>query len=261
MTTTEAVDTYLATIGKYPILSREQERTADCDTLVNHNLRLVVSVAKSYIGRGLDFFDLIQEGNIGLMRAAQKFDSTRGCKFSTMAVPWIRQAIERSLLNDARAIRLPVHVGDSIRKLNKAREQIGYDATAAQIAEWCGWTIGKAERVMRAVLQVPLSLDATIMNGHDNKERRLSDYVAAPAIDYDEPVISDELADALECALQILDAREIDILWKRYRDGMTLDQAGAAHNITRERARQIEREAKSKLREAHHARLAIFLEA
>jgi len=259
--TLNPVDIYLATIGQYPILSREQERTASNEELVNHNLRLVVSVAKKYIGRGLDFFDLIQEGNIGLMRAVEKFDRERGNKFSTMAVPWIIQGIERAIHNSARLVRLPVHMSDAVRLLNKTRERLGHETTIEQIAEACGWSIEKTQRVINAVLLTPLSLDAKVQHGHDTKDRSFSDYVAAPETDYDAPVVSTELAQALECAMACLDERERDILWKRYRDGLTLDQAGAAYGITRERARQIEREAKSKLRETAESRLRVFLEA
>ena len=259
MTTIEPIAEYLAQIAQYPLLSREQEQTASVDTLIHHNLRLVVSVAKSYIGRGLDFFDLIQEGNIGLMRAAEKFDPARGAKFSTMAVPWIRQGLERAILEKTRLVRLPVHVGDAIRKLNKAREQIGYDASVSAIAACCGWGIEKTQRTINAVLLLPASLDAVLVNEHDNNDRRLADVVAAPVTDYIDPIVQDELARALECAMSVLDDRERDILWKRYREGLTLDQAGVDYNITRERVRQIEREAKRKLRT--DSRLATFLEA
>ena len=259
MTTFDPIADYLASIGHWPLLSRAQEQTATNEMLVTHNLRLVVSIAKAYLGRGLEMFDLIQEGNIGLMRAAEKFDRQRGYKFSTMATWWIRQSIERALLNDARMIRLPVHVGDSIRKLNKACDRLGGKATVAKLAECCDWSIAKTERMIGAVLLMPLSLDAEIA-GHDNNDRRLADTVAAPVTDYDDTVISDELSQALDCAMARLDERECAMLWMRYRDGLTLEETGKAFGVTRERARQIEKEALRKLREAHHARLSLFLE-
>ena len=252
---------YLASIAHWPILTRAQERTADPETLVNHNLRLVVSISKKYLGRGTEMMDLIQEGNIGLMRAAVKFKPELGNKFSTMAVPWIMQGIERSLHDKGRMIRLPVHVTDSIRRLNKAREQIGYDATPDRIAGTLGWSVDKTNRVMHAVMNVPFSLEAVLVSGHDSKERTLADFIPAPAIDYDQRVVGTELAAALDDAMQMLDERERAILWLRYRDGCTLDQAGIEYNVTRERARQIESGALRKLREATTSTgLRVFLE-
>ncbi len=262
---------YLESIGHWPLLSRadeqrlgaqiqagtEEQKSTATQALVNHNLRLVVSITKGYMGRGLDLFDLIQEGNVGLMRAAEKFDSTRGFKFSTMATWWIKQAIERAIHNDARLIRLPVHVGDSILRLNKAREQLGSNASVTRLAECCGWSIQKAERVISAAMMLPISMDAEIAGG-DSNDRHIADVVAAPATDFDELVVSNELADALECAMGVLDERTRTILWKRYRDGMTLEETGKAFGITRERARQIEKEALRRLRDV--TKLRAFLE-
>jgi RNA polymerase primary sigma factor len=262
MTMSDALDPiadYLNSISQWPILTYEQERTATPEMLVNHNLRLVVSIARKYTGRGMDLLDMIQEGNIGLRKAASKFNPKRGTKFSTMAHWWIKQAIERELHNKATFVRLPVHVNDSIRTLNKARDRIGHNAPIDRIADCCGWSVEKTERVIQAVTLVPLSLDARFTDHESKNNRALADVVPAPAIDFDEPVISGELAQALECAMAMLDERERAILWTRYRDGKTLEEAGKIYSITRERARQIEKEAKRKLRSVDALR--VFLEA
>jgi RNA polymerase primary sigma factor len=227
--------------------------------LINANSRLVISVAKKYIGRGVPFLDLIQEGNIGLIRAAKKFDWRRGHKFSTYATWWIRQAVTRAIADQGRTIRVPVHMGDQINRLLRAQHQLtqelGRDPTVAELAEALNATVRKAEQMIQ-VARRPISLETPT---DDEEESVLGDFIQdddspAPA----EMVTSQVLREQLAEILDTLPPREVRILQLRYGllDGetYTLEEVGRKLGVTRERVRQIEAQALSRLRLPAHAR-------
>ncbi len=227
--------------------------------LINANSRLVISVAKKYIGRGVPFLDLIQEGNIGLIRAAKKFDWRRGHKFSTYATWWIRQAVTRAIADQGRTIRVPVHMGDQINRLLRASHQLtqelGRDPTVAELAEALMVTVRKAEQMIQ-VARRPISLETPT---DDEEESVLGDFIPdedspAPA----EMVTSQMLREQLSDILDTLPPREVRILQLRYGllDGetYTLEEVGRKLGVTRERVRQIEAQALSRLRLPAHAR-------
>lgn len=259
----DPVRMYLKDIGRVPLLSAEKEvelaeRLLNGDEsaknqLVESNLRLVVSIAKRYVGKGMYFLDLIQEGNLGLMKAVEKFDYTKGYKFSTYATWWIRQAITRSIADQARTIRIPVHMVETIHKVSKASRQLvqelGRDPTAIEIGELVGLDAARVSDIMK-IAQDPISLETPIGEEDDS---HLGDFIP----DNDTLTPSDAAAyqlmrEQLNSVLSTLTPREELVLKLRFglTDGRarTLEEVGQEFDITRERIRQIEAKALRKLR-------------
>ena len=259
----DPVKVYLKEIGRVPLLTPEEEidlamRIADDDTqakkrLAEANLRLVVSIAKRYVGRGMHFLDLIQEGNLGLIKAVEKFDYTKGFKFSTYATWWIRQAITRAIADQARTIRIPVHMVETINKVKKTNSQLlhknGRDPTAEEIAKELDMPVDKVREILR-VAQEPVSLETPIGEEEDS---HLGDFIPddealAPA-DAASMLL---LKEQLEEVLKTLTEREAMVLKLRFglEDGhpRTLEEVGKTFDVTRERIRQIEAKALRKLR-------------
>ena len=272
----DPVKVYLKEIGRVPLLSAEEEvelaiRMSEGDVaakkrLSEANLRLVVSIAKRYVGRGMQFLDLIQEGNLGLIKAVEKFDHTKGFKFSTYATWWIRQAITRAIADQARTIRIPVHMVETINKVKKVNSQLlhenGHEPTNEQIAEKLEMPVEKVREIMR-VAQEPVSLETPIGEEEDS---HLGDFIP----DEDAPSPSDVsshtmLKEQLAEVLSTLTPREEKVLRLRFglEDGRsrTLEEVGKEFNVTRERIRQIEAKALRKLRHPSRSKkLKDFLE-
>ena len=261
--TDDPVRMYLKEIGKVPLLTPEEEvdlatRMADGDEVAKQrmteaNLRLVVSIAKSYVGRGMLFLDLIQEGNLGLIKAVEKFDYTKGYKFSTYATWWIRQAITRAIADQARTIRIPVHMVETINKTIRVSRQLlqelGHDPTAEEIAEEMDMPVDKVRDILK-IAQEPVSLETPIGEEEDS---HLGDFI--PDEDASEPAEAASfslLREQLEEVLDTLAPREKKVLELRFGivDGRTrtLEEVGKEFNVTRERIRQIEAKALRKLR-------------
>ncbi len=259
----DPVKVYLKEIGRVPLLTSEEEvelaqRMAEGDAaakkrLAEANLRLVVSIAKRYVGRGMQFLDLIQEGNLGLIKAVEKFDHTKGFKFSTYATWWIRQAITRAIADQARTIRIPVHMVETINKVKKVSSQLlhqnGHDPTAEEIAAALDMPVDKVREILR-VAQEPVSLETPIGEEEDS---HLGDFIP----DDDAPAPADAashtlLKEQLSEVLKTLTPREEKVLRLRFglEDGRsrTLEEVGKEFNVTRERIRQIEAKALRKLR-------------
>ena len=272
----DPVKVYLKEIGRVPLLSAEEEvelaiRMSEGDVaakkrLSEANLRLVVSIAKRYVGRGMQFLDLIQEGNLGLIKAVEKFDHTKGFKFSTYATWWIWQAITRAIADQARTIRIPVHMVETINKVKKVNSQLlhenGHEPTNEQIAEKLEMPVEKVREIMR-VAQEPVSLETPIGEEEDS---HLGDFIP----DEDAPAPSDVashtmLKEQLAEVLATLTPREEKVLRLRFglEDGRsrTLEEVGKEFNVTRERIRQIEAKALRKLRHPSRSKkLKDFLE-
>ena len=259
----DPVKVYLKEIGRVPLLNSEEEidlamRIMDGDQnakrrLSEANLRLVVSIAKRYVGRGMQFLDLIQEGNLGLIKAVEKFDYTKGFKFSTYATWWIRQAITRAIADQARTIRIPVHMVETINKVKKVSSQLlhknGHEPSVDEIAAELDMPVDKVREIMR-VAQEPVSLETPIGEEEDS---HLGDFIPddeapAPADAASHTLLKEQLGDVLST----LTPREEKVLRLRFglEDGRprTLEEVGKEFDVTRERIRQIEAKALRKLR-------------
>ena len=259
----DPVRMYLKEIGVVPLLSNEEEKelaiaveNGDLEAkqrLAEANLRLVVSIAKRYVGRGMQFLDLIQEGNMGLMKAVDKFDYSKGFKFSTYATWWIRQAITRAIADQARTIRIPVHMVETINKLVREQrnllKELGQDPTPEQIAERMEMTPDKVREILK-IAQEPVSLETPIGEEDDSHLGDfIEDEVIENPVDYTTRVV---LREQLDEVLDTLTDREENVLRLRFGldDGKmrTLEDVGKVFNVTRERIRQIEAKALRKLR-------------
>jgi RNA polymerase primary sigma factor len=265
----DPVRQYLKEIGRIPLLDSDGEKElaermigGDEDAklrLVESNLRLVVSIAKKYLGRGMYFLDLIQEGNLGLMKAVEKFDYTKGYKFSTYATWWIRQAITRAIADQARTIRIPVHMVETIHKVSKYSRQmlqeLGREPTAEEIGDKIGMSADKVREILK-ISQDPVSLETPIGEEEDS---HLGDFIP----DDDTPAPADAAAstilrEVIERELHTLTPREEHVIKLRFGlydgRGRTLEEVGKEFDITRERIRQIEAKALRKLRHPSRAR-------
>ena len=265
----DPVRMYLKEIGKIPLLSADEEMkysiaaaAGDEDAkriLAESNLRLVVSIAKRYVGRGLLFLDLIQEGNIGLMKAVEKFDYDKGFKFSTYATWWIRQAITRALADQARTIRVPVHMVETINKMARVQRQLtlelNREPSEEEIAKKMGIGVDKVREVMK-ISQDPVSLETPIGEEDDS---HLGDFIKDErSMSPEEYATNEILKEEIKSVLLTLQEREQEVLELRFGlvDGTshTLEEVGKKFNVTRERIRQIEAKALRKLRHPSRAK-------
>lgn len=266
----DSVRLYLREIGKIPLLNAEEElslahrvKEGDKeakDKMAEANMRLVVSIAKRYSGRGLDFLDLIQEGNTGLLRAVEKFDPDKGFKFSTYATWWIRQAITRAIADQARTIRIPVHMVETINKLLRTQrrltQELNREPTNEEIAAAMDMEVDKVEYVMK-IKQDITSLDANVRD--DDDDSVLGDFIEDDeAVSPEDAATAQLLKEQVKDMLGVLSDREQKIVKMRFglEDGKshTLEEVGQEFSVTRERIRQIEAKALSKLRKHKNAK-------
>jgi len=270
----DSVSIYLREIGRYPLLSAAEEKSLGSQLkngchdeaqkarrhLIEANLRLVVSIAKKYVGYGLSLMDLIQEGNLGLMRAANKFDYTRGNKFSTYATWWIRQAITRAISDQARTIRIPVHLLEKLNHLHRVSyhlaQEYGREPTTEELAGEAGISTERL-RLMIKTTRWPISLETPV--GDNNENRILSDFIADKSITPTDELVAEEmLKDEIADILTHLSPKERRVIELRFGLGNTynhtLDEVGQEFGLTRERVRQIEKQALAKLRHSKYSR-------
>ena len=265
---TDPVRQYLRDIGKIPLLTAADEvelaKRAEKgeqrarDKIISANLRLVVSIAKKYVGRGMNLLDLIEEGNIGLMRAVDKYDWRRGFKFSTYATWWIRQAITRAIADQARTIRIPVHMVETINRFNRTQrkmmQDLGREPTPEEVALNLGIDESKAREIIK-VSQEPTSLETPV---GDEEDSHLGDFIADSGLQPDEQATRELLKIHLDEVLDSLSPREKRVLQLRFglEDGKqrTLEEVGKEFGVTRERIRQIEAKAIRKLKHPTRAK-------
>lgn len=259
----DSVSLYLKQISAIPLLSAEEEKELGLriaagdkkavDELVSHNLRLVVSIAKRYRGCGIALLDLIQEGNIGLMKAAEKFDLEKGCRFNTHATWWIRQTINRSLADKSRTIRIPSNVSELVNKIKKVStpmtQKLNRFPTPQELSKELGIEVDKIETALD-MSQMISSLDVPI---GDDEETSVGDLIADPHLENPLKKMTEECnKEIIESVLSTLSSREADVLRRRFGlvDGepQTLEEIGQSYGVTRERIRQIETKAMRKMR-------------
>ena len=266
----DSVKLYLREIGKIPLLTAEEEfelaqkiingtekeKKKAKDKMAESNMRLVVSIAKRYSGRGLDFLDLIQEGNTGLLRAVEKFDPDKGFKFSTYATWWIRQAITRAIADQARTIRIPVHMVETINKVLRTQrrltQELNREPSTEEIAKAMGMEPEKIEYVMK-IKQDIASLDASVGRDGEDDDSSLGDFIEdEDRVSPEDSAATQLLKEQIATILQTLTDREQKIIKMRFGIGggksHTLEEVGAEFSVTRERIRQIEAKALTKLR-------------
>lgn len=270
----DSVSLYLKQISNIPLLTAEEEkelglRIADgdkkaMDKLVSHNLRLVVSIAKRYRGCGIPLLDLIQEGNIGLMKAAEKFDLNKGCRFNTHATWWVRQTINRSLADKSRTIRIPSNVSELVNKIKKVSapmiQKLNRFPTSEELSAELGIEIDKIETALD-MSQAVASLDVPVS---EDEETNMGDLIADPHLENPIKKLTEECnKEIVESVLSTLTKREADVLRRRFGietgEPQTLEEIGQSYGVTRERIRQIETKAMRKMR--HPMRVKVLREA